>query len=582
MDELASFQQSIDYFLLSLSRAFHFTSNSLKTLLRFSRRTGCQALNSMLLLWLTWIVLLVEPGFGLHFTYHNSDQLEQALDNIHSRCPQISRVYSIGESVESRPLSVVEFSLHPGKHEPLKPEFKYVANMHGNEAIGRELLLHLADYLCEMYNRKDAEIQKLINITRIHLLPSMNPDGFEKALTFKGLNDWVIGRENANGVDLNRNFPDLDSLLYLFEREGIPLNSHLLQFFSDSGPLEPEVRAVGRWILLIPFVLSANMHEGDLVANYPFDLSRDGTEQRYSKTSDDDVFKHLAMSYSTKHANMADPNHEPCPLAGEDFSRRGGITNGARWYSVRGGMQDFNYLASNCFEITLELGCDKMPDPSKLKQAWEDNKNALLNFIWQASLIKDKKSGEPIAFANVYVVNITNANSPVFIEHSVKSAVDGDYWRLLTPGTYNITVLAEGYLSNTKTVKVINGKHTEAVRLDFYLTPVEYGEQQRIQDSDLQFIPLQGDTNFPSIIDNGNVTVAPLHERMAVIRSGYKITVSGDSAISHIKAVKMYTVTIIRQMTICAIGLKKRILFICWTALLKILAKRRVFVNMEA
>ncbi|KRZ90468.1 Carboxypeptidase E [Trichinella sp. T8] len=245
MDEFASFQQSIDYFLLVIVACFSFyfqffenASSILKTftiLNLYLLGTGCQALNSMLLLWLTWIVLLVEPGFGLHFTYHNSDQLEQALDNIHSRCPQISRVYSIGESVESRPLSVVEFSLHPGKHEPLKPEFKYVANMHGNEAIGRELLLHLADYLCEMYNRKDAEIQKLINITRIHLLPSMNPDGFEKALTFKGLNDWVIGRENANGVDLNRNFPDLDSLLYLFEREGIPLNSHLLQFFSDIG-----------------------------------------------------------------------------------------------------------------------------------------------------------------------------------------------------------------------------------------------------------------------------------------------------------------------------------------------------------
>ncbi|KRY52025.1 Carboxypeptidase E [Trichinella britovi] len=491
MDEFASFQQSIDYFLFVIVACFSFyfqffenASSILKTftiLNLYLLGTGCQALNSMLLLWLTWIVLLVEPGFGLHFTYHNSDQLEQALDNIHSRCPQISRVYSIGESVESRPLSVVEFSLHPGKHEPLKPEFKYVANMHGNEAIGRELLLHLADYLCEMYNRKDAEIQKLINITRIHLLPSMNPDGFEKALTFKGLNDWVIGRENANGVDLNRNFPDLDSLLYLFEREGIPLNSHLLQFFSDSGPLEPEVRAVGRWILLIPFVLSANMHEGDLVANYPFDLSRDGTEQRYSKTSDDDVFKHLAMSYSTKHANMADPNHEPCPLAGEDFSRRGGITNGARWYSVRGGEKIPN---KKIFQIKI------------LKTS--------LVHIGVKGLIKDKKSGEPIAFANVYVVNITNANSPVFIEHSVKSAVDGDYWRLLTPGTYNITVLAEGYLSNTKTVKVINSKHTEAVRLDFHLTPVEYGEQQRIQDSDLQFIPLQGDTNFPSEYFTGN------------------------------------------------------------------------------
>lgn len=136
----------------------------------------------------------------------------------------------------------------------------------------------------------------------------------------------MLGRSNANGVDLNRNFPDLDSLLYFFENRQIPRFSHLLEFFQDDGPVstfsvtsnlfcnkfnfvltrfsyhgflffrqlfqhEPEVRAVARWILSIPFVLSANLHEGDLVANYPFDLSRKEGDNKYSQSPDDATFR---------------------------------------------------------------------------------------------------------------------------------------------------------------------------------------------------------------------------------------------------------------------------------------------------
>lgn len=43
------------------------------------------------------------------------------------------------------------------------------------------------------------------------------------------------------------------------------------------------------WLESIPFVLSANIHGGALVANYPFDGSIDG-RRRKSPTPDNAVF----------------------------------------------------------------------------------------------------------------------------------------------------------------------------------------------------------------------------------------------------------------------------------------------------
>jgi hypothetical protein len=52
-----------------------------------------------------------------------------------------------------------------------------------------------------------------------------------------------------------------------------------------------------------------------------------------------------------------------------------------------GGMQDWNYLNSNCFELTIELNCAKFPHTSELYPLWQENKFALVEFIRQVSCI---------------------------------------------------------------------------------------------------------------------------------------------------------------------------------------------------
>ena len=54
--------------------------------------------------------------------------------------------------------------------------------------------------------------------------------------------------------------------------------------------------------------------------------------------------------------------------------------------------------------------------------------------------------------------NVANATvSVVGIDHDLVSTADGEYWRLLSPGSYTITVDAPGYLTATQTVSVEEG-----------------------------------------------------------------------------------------------------------------------------
>ena len=67
----------------------------------------------------------------------------------------------------------------------LEPMVNYIGNIHGDETVGRQLILYLAQYLLHNYGT-DPRITMLVDHTEIFLMPSSNPDGFTVALPEQG------------------------------------------------------------------------------------------------------------------------------------------------------------------------------------------------------------------------------------------------------------------------------------------------------------------------------------------------------------------------------------------------------------
>jgi carboxypeptidase D len=405
--------------------------------------------------------------------YHNHTELTEILQSFQLTFPRICRLHSIGKSVEKRDLLVIQISDNVAEKEPGEPMFKYVGNIHGDETVGREVLISLIYHLLSNYG-KDERITKLINETNIFIMPTANPDGFER-VSQDTCNDVTYkGRHNANGVDLNRDFPDQ-----------YDANVNKSNMFSNR---QPETVALMNWILENKFVLSANLHGGAVVASYPFDDSKSHQLSGfYSQAPDDAVFKHLALTYSKNHKNM----HKG-QFCGETF--KDGITNGAQWYDVPGGMQDFNYIYTNCLEITIELSCCKYPKSTELKKEWENNRESLIKYIEQVHMgvkgyVSDYETSNKLNDYGIYGIPLNAIISVEGLAHNVTTSFYGDYWRLLMPGVYQMTASAKGYQPETKTVEVVADKVTI---LNFTLKSESYLNSMNMNNMN------QGKTSRPS------------------------------------------------------------------------------------
>ncbi|GAB4369686.1 MAG: hypothetical protein Kow0042_11550 [Calditrichia bacterium] len=368
-------------------------------------------------------------------TYPTYTGYLQMMQQFATNYPGICRLDTFGYSVNGRLLLalVISDNVHT---EEMEPEFFYTSTMHGDETVGYVLLLRLADYLLTHYGEtttpEGRRVTRLVNNLEIWINPLFNPDG-----TYRGSNNTIINprRYNANGVDLNRNFPD---------RINDPNNTPYGR--------EPETQAMMALAVAQNFVMSANFHGGTQVVNYPWDNG--APSGSYSASPDDAWYIKISKTYAT-------PNPD---LMNGSFPN--GITNGCQWYAIFGGRQDWMYYFEGGRETTIELYNTKNPPGSVLPQRWNNNKESFLAYMEEAlrgiaGRVTDKNTGLPVE-AQIDVIGIPGV--PVYSDPDL-----GDFYRLLLPGTYSLRITAPRYFADTlHNVVVVDSPMTF---VDVQLTP---------------------------------------------------------------------------------------------------------------
>jgi len=344
--------------------------------------------------------------------YHYYNDLTVALEDLVSEYPALISLHSAGKSERGLELWYVRISKNVTV-EANKPKLLYLANMHGDETVGRELMIYLIEDLVKNYD-SSPRFAGLLDYSEIFIMPSMNPDGFEKGR-----------RSNNRGSDLNRNFPDFTSDPNDRPNGREVETQHVMQLHKDHH-----------------FVSAVNFHGGAIVFNLPWDTqSNRVVEQRFG---DDPLMKVLARKYADTSIDMTNSRWD------------NGVTYGYEWYEVNGGLQDWASYYRQSMHATIELSNTKFPAANKLPYYWDMNREGLIqhleNGIFGIHLRVVDQDDRVVASPTV---SIASAWRPIQYE-------TGFIHRSTLTGVQTVTIQAEGYETATIEVEptIFNGDYT--------------------------------------------------------------------------------------------------------------------------
>lgn len=336
-------------------------------------------------------------------SYPTWQHYDTIMHKIADRWPALCTLDTIGFSIMGRAILALKISDSQPDDEP-RPKVMLSSTIHGDEPAGFVLLMRLAEYLaCESENEGLAS--ELTSGLEIWINPLANPDGMYRH------SDTMIYpvRANSNGYDLNRNFPDPE--------------------VASPPPLQKETLDMIRFLEEKRFVLSANLHSGAEVVNYPWD--------KWTRLhADDDWFSQISRRY-------ADTVHRYAEKGYMTFLDNG-VTRGWEWYTVRGGRQDFVTWGLGGREVTIEIDDIKMTQGSNLEALWQWNHRSLLRFLAEAlhgirGRVTDAETGDPLP-ARIFIEDHDSDSSHVYAD-----TLTGYYFRYPAPDGYSIIFYYPGY-----------------------------------------------------------------------------------------------------------------------------------------
>jgi hypothetical protein len=325
--------------------------------------------------------------------------------------PGLVKIYQIGTTVMGRALLLARIGPDTPEPRPV-PQVMYTSTMHGDETTGFILSLRLIHHLAGNYG-VDEHITDLLNKVDVWICPNENPDG-----TYTNDNSTINGatRFNANGKDLNRNYP----------------GPHPNHTNPPDLPIQPETQAMIDFVSNHNFIMSANMHGGAELANFPWDAWKSNDK----KHADHDWWEYVLTEYADTVRTFSPSTY---------FKGMGdGVTHGGDWYVVYGSRQDYMNYFHSIREFTLELSNQKLLNPALLPAHWEYNHRSLINYIRQATygihgIVKSAATGEPL------LADIVLSGHDHFNSHISTSGHYGYFSRPVYTGTYNVTVESDGF-----------------------------------------------------------------------------------------------------------------------------------------